>query len=103
MSIRIDRDRMSCETKASSFWADHNEDLHDPEYALAFARESQRVAAVDLLARIKPVDHELVARRHRGSAAGVDEDALAALLLPPGGRDELGCAPLHLARQHRAW
>jgi hypothetical protein len=50
MSIRIDRDRMSCETKASSFWADHNEDLHDPEYALAFARESQRVAAVDRLA-----------------------------------------------------
>ena len=31
----------------SSFWTEHNDDMHDPAYALAFARESQRVAAVD--------------------------------------------------------
>ena len=31
----------------SSFWTEHNEDLHDPAYALAFAKESQRIAAVD--------------------------------------------------------
>ena len=29
----------------------------------------------------------------------VDEHLLAPLLLPPGGRDELGCAPLDLARE----
>lgn len=33
----------------SAFWDDHERDLHNPEYALAFARESQRIAAVDRL------------------------------------------------------
>lgn len=29
----------------SSFWAEHNDDMHDTAYALAFARESERIAA----------------------------------------------------------
>jgi hypothetical protein len=31
----------------SSFWEEHEQDLADPEYLVAFARESARIAAVD--------------------------------------------------------